>query len=376
LSQSPTLEESIAFARQVLAAKPGEVVNVGHTFNYFNRKLRNFPKSQQIKKQSPEKIIYTNPGQARSLELYQKLQDYRAGNFPQHNSHGDFHTNLEVLPSISLEVYSDLHTVNNLLEYEFEEQQAVLTKKKIAKIGKQFANLSSECFMQMMCLHDVKDKRDFNVWVKRGPIGFFSDPNISHQNSQEGEEVVIAYINQARGLIQFIQTITRNIYGDIIDLKHIVYELGIPIVINQSTFDKFGNLRNIAHVGITGNAQNGFINSLERFDDGTVLWTSSEKDSQDIYLTGSAALKFDGEVVLVDGGDRRMSEFSARNLGAEGIHPRTLSWTGRYSPEGCLKEVDDKFIVRREYKSAVRKQVYQIVDGACIPGPEPIFNIF
>jgi hypothetical protein len=374
LSQSPTLEQSIEFARQVLAANPGDIVKVGHSFNYFNKQRRSFKNSDE-KKQVPEKVIYTNPGQARSLKLYQKDFEYRVGNFPQHNSAGDFHENLEILPSISLEVFSDLHTVSNLLEREFEEQNAVLTKKKISKIGKQFANLSSECFLQMMCLHDSKDKRDFKIWVKRGPIGFFTSPNISHQQSFEGEEIVIAYINQSRGTIQFIQTITKNIYGDIIDLKHVVYELGIPIVINQSTFDKFGNLRNIAHVGVTGSTKNGFINSLERFDDGTVLWTSSEL-VKGCYHSGSSALKIDGSVILLDGGNKKLSEFSARNLGAEGIHPRTLSWSGKYSPDACLREIDDKFIVRREYKSAVRKQVYQIIDGACIPGPEPIFNIF
>ena len=374
MSQSPTLDQSIEFARQVLAANPGEVVKVGHSFNYFNKQRRCFKNSDE-KKQVPEKVIYTNPGQARSLKLYQKDFEYRLGNFPQHNSVGDFHNNLEVLPSISLEVFSNLHTISNLLENGFEEQIAVLTKKKISKIGKQFANLSPECFLQMMCLHDTKDKRDFKVWIKRGPIGFFTDPNTSHQKSLDGEELVIAYVNETRGTIQFIQTITRNIYGDIIDLKHVVYELGIPIVINQSTFDKYGNLRNIAHVGITGSSQNGFINSLERFDDGTVLWTSSELVNNS-FVSGSAALKMDGSVVLLQDGDKKMSEFSARNLGAEGIHPRTLSWSGRFSPDACLREQDDKFIVRREYKSAVRKQVNQIVDGACIPGPEPIFNIF
>jgi hypothetical protein len=374
LSQSYTLEQSIEFARQVLEAKPGEVVNVGHQFNYFNRHSRSFKNSEE-KKQAPEKVIYTNPGQARSLQLYQKAFEYRIGNIPQHNSQGDFHLDLEILPSISFDNYSNLHTQIDLLDNDFEEQTAVLTKKKLAKIGQQFANLSPECFLQMMCLHDCKDKRDFKVWVKRGPIGFFSNLNISHQKSLEGQETVIAYINQNRGSIQFIQTISRNIYGDIIDLKHIVYELGIPIVINQSTFDKFGNLRNIAHVGVTGSAQNGFINSLERFDDGTVIWTSSV-ESQGNYLTGSAALTTTGEIILLNDGDKRMTEFSARNLGAEGIHPRTLSWTGKYSPEACLPETEDKFIVRREYKAAVRKQVYQIIDGACIPGPEPIFNIF
>jgi len=374
LSQSPTLEQSIEFARQVLAAKPGEVVNVGHSFNYFNRHKRSF-KDTPDKKQAPEKVIYTNPGQARSLQLYQKAFEYRAGNIPQHNSYGDFHSNLEVLPSISLEVFSNLHTITNLMDNEFEEQNAVLTKKKIAKIGQQFANLSPECFLQMMCLHDSKDKRDFKIWVKRGHVGFFTQPNISHQKHLEGEELIVAYINQNRGTIQFIQSITRNAYGDIIDLKHVVYELGIPIVINQSTFDKFGNLRNIAHVGVTGSAQNGFINSLERFDDGTVIWTSSDLQNGN-YITGSSALKMDGQVVLLDGGDKRMSEFSARNLGAEGIHPRTLSWSGKFAPDACVPEIEDKFIVRREYKSAVRNQVYQIIDGACIPGPEPIFNIF
>lgn len=373
MAQSPTINDTIDFATKVLAAKPGAAVRVSHGFNYFS-KTRKAQKPSD-KKKAPEQIIYTAPGQARALELYVKDEDSRAGRFPQHNSVGDFHEDIEVIPSLSLDVYKDLHTINSLIENGFEEERSVLTKKKISQIGKQFANLSSECFMQMMCLHERDDKRDFNIWIKRGPIGFFTDPNVSHQQQLPGEEIVVAYINQARGIIQFIQTITRNEFGEIIDLKHVVFELGIPIVINQSTFDKFGNLRNIAHVGITGSAKNSFMNSLERFDDGTVIWTSSDyKDG--VCTTGSAALKEDGQVVLLPDSDIRMAEFSARNLGAEGIHPRTLSWTGRYAPDACVSEFDDKFIVRREYKTAVRKQVYQIVDGACIPGPEPIFNIF
>jgi hypothetical protein len=374
LSQSPTINETIDFAQKVLAAKPGGAVKVSHGFNYFS-KVRKASKLENSKQQAPEHVIYTGPGKARSLELYCKEKDDRVGRVPQHNSVGDFHFNLEIIPSLSLDVYKNLHTITSLTDNGFEEDSAVLTKKKIAKIGQQFANLSSECFMQMMCLHEKDDKRDFQIWVKRGPVGFFTDPNVSHQQQLHGEEIIVAYINQNRGTIQFIQTITRNEFGEIIDLKHVVYELGIPIVINQSTFDKFGNLRNIAHVGVTGSAKNSFMNSLERFDDGTVIWTSSDYKDRECF-TGSAALKDDGQVSLLNESDMRMAEFSARNLGAEGIHPRTLSWIGRYAPDACVREIDDKFIVRREYKTAVRKQVYQIIDGACIPGPEPIFNVF
>jgi len=119
--------------------------------------------------------------------------------------------------------------------------------------------------------------------------------------------------------------------------------------------------------------QFAFQNSLERLDDGTIIWTSSDfKDGQ--KLNGAAILRENGHVILLEDGDKTMAEFSARNLGAEGINAKTLAWTGNYSADACLAETEDKYIVRTEYKEAVRKQVYQIVDGACIPGPEPIFD--
>lgn len=355
MSNSATIEQTISFAEQVLAADPGNAFRVDHQYNYLSNKPR---LRKNLRSDRPTQVLYTGPGQARVVELILPPKDPRAGNFPQHNSPGPLPDNLEILASKTLDRYRGLHSEESLLMAGFEEESAVLTKKRIAKIANQFANLSIEGFRGMMCISAKDNRRDYPIWVRR----------------EDDDELTIAYINPEQELIQFIQTIKYDEFEEIIDLKHVVFEVGMPLVINQSCYDCYGNLRNIAHVGVTGSVSNSFHNSLERFDDGTIVWTTSDyKDG--INVTGAAALKETGEVILLPGSDQEMAEFSARNLGAEGISLKTSKWTGAYAPEACVAEKDDKFIIRREYKAAVRKQVYQIIDGACIPGPEPIFPV-
>lgn len=355
MSTSATIEETISFAEQVLAADPGNAFRVNHQYNYFNSKPR---LRKNLISERPTQVLYTGPGQARVIELILPPKDPRAGNFPQHNSPGPLPNKLEIIASKTLHNYRGLHSEESLTLAGFEEDSAILTKKRIAKIASQFANLSIEGFRGMMCISAQDKKRDYPIWVRR----------------EDNGELTIAYINPEQELIQFIQTIRYDEFEEIIDLKHVVFEVGMPLVINQSCYDSYGNLRNIAHVGVTGSKSNSFHNSLERFDDGTIVWTTTDyKDG--IKVSGAAALKETGEVVLLPGSDKEMAEFSARNLGAEGISLKTSKWTGYYAPEACVAEKDDRFIIRREYKSAVRKQVYQIIDGACIPGPEPIFSV-
>ncbi len=380
MTDAATIQETIEFAQSVLNADARskaklekETINISHSFNYFNRNIsRAHFKERTESNTQREQIIYTAPGQARSLELKLMQSDPRAGVYPQHNSPGFFTKRLEVIPSLLLDDYKNIHTAICLGEAGYIPKTARLTKKHLEKVAKQFANLSPRCFRDMMCLYK-EDTRDFSAWIKI-PKDHQEWIELDGKQLPINCDINVAFVNPRLQLIQYMQTMRYNEQAKIVDMKHVVFEAGLPLVINQSKFDIYGNLRNIAHVGMTGSNSNSFQNSLERFDDGTVVWTSSDFKSEKV-LTGSAALKDNGEVIIIDGGDQTMAEFSARNLGAEGINPTTLAWTNRFSPDACIAEKDDKFIVRREYKQAVRKQVYQIVDGACIPGPEPIFDL-
>ena len=204
-------------------------------------------------------------------------------------------------------------------------------------------------------------------------------------------------MNLKYNMIQFMQVITRNPAGEIINLKNITYDAGEPVVINESLIDKFGNKRGIAHIGAKGpNAT--IMNALERFDDGTICWHVSQ--GLDIPKTrliannmlkydfcpesATALMKEDGSVFFVDpitgqlvlrDNLTQLAQTAARNLGAEGIDANTQDWTGDFALEACIAEAEDRYILRREYKEAVRKQLYQIIDGASIPGLDPIFNV-
>ncbi len=354
MSQSAIIDDAIKLAQEVLDTAPGQALNIKHNFNYLSKTSKS-NKNKNLPSQS--RIVYASPGQARLLELKVPPRDQRVGRFPQHNTPGAFQTGIQVLASLTLDKYRDLHSVFSLEEAGFKPHKATLTKKKIANLANQFAHLSSECFKEMLCLQSEVEKRDFDVWVRE----------------VEGE-IMIAYINPHNFLIQFMQSVFLDESGAVCDLRHVVYETSIPLVINQTCIDKDGRTRNIAHVGVTGSTSNSFVNSLERFDDGTIMWTTSDfKFGKNVV--GSAVLKDDGEVILLPGLNKELTEFSARNLGAEGIDTKTQSWIGKFSPEACVPESHDKYIVRREYKTSVRKQVNQIVDGACIPGLTPIFPI-
>lgn len=365
------IDKSIDVAQAILDAAPVEVVPVSHSFNYFSKQRARPHKERTEEDEENEHVIFTNPGQARSVEMRLPPPDLRVGAHPQHNSPGSYRSNFETIPSLTLNDYQNIHTYLCLEENGYIPKVASLTRKHIDRVAHQFANLSHRCFRDMMCLVD-EAKRDFDVWLKV-PEGHTEFVNYRDKEIPVNCDIDIAYINPRLQLIQYIQTVRYDTNLKLIDLRHVVFEAGLPLVANQSCFDKFGNLRNIAHVGVTGSETNAFQNSLERLDDGTIIWTSSDfKDGQ--KLTGAAILRENGQVILLEDGDKTMAEFSARNLGAEGINARTLAWTGNYSADACLAESEDKYIVRTEYKEAVRKQVYQIVDGACIPGPEPIFD--
>jgi hypothetical protein len=339
----------------VLAADPKKGFEVEHDHKYFSNKAS---KNELIDESKDNQVIYTGPGQARVIELVDLgNQDQRAGLFPQHNSVGDFPEDFAINPSLQLNKYQGLSTSQLLEDNGFFEDKATMTKKKLSQIQNQFANLSPLCFEEMMCISSDAKQRDFNVWAK------FDD-----------NETTVAYINPNLEIVQFFQTYIKDEFGQIVDVRHVVCETGMPIVINQTMIDEFGNHRNIAHVGVTGSKKNSFYNSLERFDDGSLVWTSSDfKFGRN--LTGSAVIRDDGSIELLEGSDLQMAEFSARNLGAEAIDPKTLKWKGKYSKEGCIREEDDKYVTRREYKAQVRTKVNQIIDGACIPGLTPIFTV-
>jgi len=347
------IEKYIAYAEQVLAAEPGSAFKISHDFNYLSKNS----KSKKSDLNKPSRIIYAGPGKARLVELIVP-GDQRAGRFPQHNSMGPFPMSIEVLPSLRIDEYEGLHTRQALESAGFEKKNSVLTKKKIAKIAEQFANLSPMTFSEMMCLKTEFQKRDFEIWTKL--------------NQQD--ELVIAYINFNSQIVQFFQVIQRDYENRIVNVKHVVCETGLPLVVNQSCIDIYGNVRNVAHVGITGATENQCRNSLERFDDGTVVWTVTDY-RKDRIVSGAAAMLDSGEILIIPTGDITLSQLAARNLGAEGIDPNTQKWRGSFDKNACVPEIYDKYIVRREYKAAVRNKVHQIVDGACIPGLMPIFNI-
>lgn len=356
---SSTINEAIKFAQSVLDAKPGTVVNVAHHFNYFGRRTKFKKHGLGFDLENQGRVVYMVPGQARALQLTdsEQIADHRAGRIPQHNSPGFFHNQLGIITSSSLNEYLNFTNIETLESSGFSQQNSILTKRKLSHLAKQFCNLTTQGFKGMMCLDGDSDKRDFEIWTRY----------------KDNFTIQVAYINPELGCIQFIQEITRNNYMSIVDVKHIVFEMGIALVINQTCYDEFGNLRNIAHVGVTGNQKTGYNNSLERFDDGTIIWTCSNHKAKGIP-TGSAALKDNGEIILI-AGDPNLAKSAARNLGAEGINEHNQTWTGQYSESACIPEAEDRFIIRREYKNAVRKQANQIVDGACIPGLEPIFKV-
>lgn len=339
-------------------------VRLQHSFNYLGSRSK--PKSSEIRKTPNGKnvetrVIYNTPGRARSVDLMLIDTDLRAGSHPQHNSVGCFTDDIEQLCSVSFSEFTGMLSPLDLEQRGFVKRQAPLTQKRLIQVAKQFSHMSLEAFKQMICVYDPK-QRDYDVYVRK--------TNTTDCESSGITEVAV--FHPQFKVLQFVQIIQKDDLGRIVNLKHIVFDAGEPIVINEARLDKSGSLRQIAHVGDWGGSSQ-YNNSVERFDDGSIVWTITQQTEEP--LSASAVLKTDGQIIIVANLDHSMHHAVARNLGAEGIDPIAGRWTGVYDPMATLAERDDKYLLRREYKDSVRKQVFQIVDGAAIPGLVPIFDI-
>lgn len=297
-----------------------------------------------------QRVVYSNPGRAMSLKVVPKPKDPRIGAHPQHNSPGGFNPALEPRQAIGFEEFEDLFDIAELEKHGYKRTIGSITKKKLQMVQEQFAHLHYQAFRQMMAI--VKGfKRDYDVWIKY---------------DKESNETKVAFPHPEIELVQFMQIVKKNHEGEVISLKHIMFDAGEPLVINETSIDKAGIVRQIAHVGCK-DQHSTTRNALERFDDGFVVWTSTNEKGE----SGTSALSPDGEIFLISNKDSEMTKFTARNLGGEGVGADG-KWTGDFCPKACTK--DDKS-PQREYKEAVRKQIYQIVDGASLPGLTPIFTI-
>ncbi len=319
-------------------------VYVGGAFAYKNSRRKDLADP----KQREASVLITGYGRARPVDVVVPVFDGRAGVNPDHNSPEDFQEELEIMQARSFDVYKDIASVEGLQKKKYKPVMVSFTKDRIHKVFNQFSHLSIYAFNQMMCITSP-DKRDFEVWVKK----------ISKTN-----QLITAFPHTKTNLTQFIQVIDRDKEDNVIGIKHILFDKGEPFVINESAIDKFENIRQIAHVGVKGGSL--AKNAVERFDDATVLWTvTREKES------GTAALKPNGEIIIIGKELSEVNMLAARNLGGEGLNP-DQSWSGSFSLQACLAEDDP---LQEQYKESVRKQIGQIVDGAAIPGLEPIFSV-
>ncbi len=361
VTKPPTIDAKAA------ADKVIPEVNLQHACNYLRPKSKpkGFRESISRGKQiSQNQIIYSSPGKARSVELVMKDRDLRAGIYPQHNSQGFFSQDIEQLESLSFNEYKGILSPTDLEFRGFKKQTACMTQKRFYKLASQFAHMSTEAFKQMTCVYDTK-QRDYDVYVRTSEV-----PGLTWTKTQY--ETAIAVFNPHFNTLQFVQILQKDVVGKVFNLKHIVFDAGEPIVVNEARLDQFGKLRQIAHVGDWG-GKSEYLNSVERFDDGAILWTVTEQTQNP--ASASAALREDGRIEILKYRESELHYSVARNLGAEGIDGATGKWTGCYDPEAAKSEFEDKFILRRDYKASIRKQVYQIVDGAALPGLVPIFDI-
>lgn len=320
---------------------------ITHQYNYMSP-FSYKKKSKELAGEARESVVMTSPGQARPVVYNPIEQDMRVGIYPQHNSHGDFHSKKSVLEAITFETYAQYIDSIELERCGFEFRKISLTKKKLKAASDQFAHLSREAFRQMMCIF-VPDKRDFEIWVK---------------HDEDTRTTQVAFTNDQSGFVQFVQTIERGRDGTVKRLQHCMFDSCEPFVINETIIDEDSYVRQVAHVGAKGDAT--ALNALERFDDGTVTWTVTNNNE-----SGTAALKPSGEVVILGVQLNEASKLAARNLGAEGLDAND-SWTGEFSLQACMA---NDHPMQKDYKDAVRKQVWQIVDGAAVPGLNPIFDV-
>ena len=327
-----------------------ERLNLKHTYNYIGGYYAYKNSSKQQRRLDPqslqETVLLTKPGQAQRLMMaFHEDLDERAGNFPQHNSPESFREGLELLPAKTLKPYTSLCTIEQIEKDGFKHKIASMTKDRLSKIRAQFMHLEDFAFNQMMDI-PRPDKRDFDVWYK----------SLASSN-----QMMIAYPHVKTGEVLFIQVIKYDDQGRIHAIRHTTFGEGEPLVINESCVDKYGNLRQIAHMGAKSGSK--AVNSVERFDDGTVMWIISKEK-----ISGAAGLRADGVIELMPDDKNPSAVLSARNLGAEGVEDG--EWTGELDHKALTPDCN---AMQESFKQQVRGQIDQIIDGATIPGLDPIF---
>jgi hypothetical protein len=344
--------------------KKADLVKLEHKHNYIGGPYAYKNSSKKGKRLDPENltelVLMTKPGIAAKVSIAMPEEDERAGNFPQHNTvininetdedeivNEDYSQNLELLPARTFDAYGHLTNTKQLKASGFEKRICSMTKSRLDKIQAQFSHLSTFAFNQMLDINRP-DKRDFIVWYK-----------IIEKNNQ----TIIAYPNEKDKTTNFIQVIQYDNDENILGIRHCTFAENIPLVINETTIDKFNNLRQIAHLGAKG--ENNYLNAVERFDDGTVSWIITNNGTN-----GAGLLLPNGEIKYIENIFNESTKVAIRNLGAEKIIDG--SWTGEVDLEACKINSSP---VQEAYKDKVRKQISQIIDGATIPGLDPIFWI-
>ncbi len=334
-------------------------VKLEHKYSYVGGHYAYKNSSKGGKRLDPENlkqlILMTRPGHASKVNISLPDQDARAGIYPQHNTiianaedmemADNFINDLELIPSRTMDPYAHLTDIKSLEKSGFEQRICSMTKQRLDKVKAQFSHLSDYAFNQMLDI-PAPDKRDFPVWYKALP---------------KNNQILIAFPNKKTKHTIFVQVIQYNAEGMITGIKHCSFGATEPLVINESLIDNFQNYRQIAHIGSKSNSD--YINSVERFDDGTVSWIISHKAT-----VGAAALRPDGTIVFIENKLNHATEIAARNLGAENVE--NGNWGGKFDPEACKPNAN---VMQEAFKDKVRKQISQIVDGAAIPGLDPIF---
>ncbi len=345
--------------------KKADLVKLEHKHNYIGGPYAYKNSSKTGKRLDPENltelVLMTKPGIAAKVNIALPEDDTRAGNFPQHNTivkkaqkeedevliEEDFSKNLELLPARTFDAYAHLTNTIQLKAAGFQKRICSMTKNRLEKIQAQFSHLSTFAFNQMLDINRP-DKRDFLVWFK-----------IIDKHNQ----IIIAYPNEKEKTTNFIQVIQYDFNQNILSIRHCTFSESNPLVINETAIDKYKNLRQIAHLGVKGESE--FLNAVERFDDGSVSWIITHNN-----INGSGVLKPNGEISFVDNIYNESTQVAIKNLGAEKVVDGT--WTGEVDLEACKKNSNP---MQEAYKDKVRKQISQIIDGASIPGLDPIFWI-
>ena len=317
---------------------------VGGTFAYKNKKKIKRPISED---NSRETIMMIGYGKARKVTLAMPDQDKRAGIFPQHNSVGNFQTNLELLPARNLDPYSVMVNVETLEKNNFQLSIISMTNERLSRIQKQMSHMSPYAFNQMMDI-PRPDKRDFKIYYKM---------------IKKTRQVITVYPHRKSGEALFAQVVQFDEQNKVSSVKHCSFDNLKPYILNESKVDKFGNLRQLAHLGTKGGSL--ALNAVERFDDGTMVGVITENKE-----TGASAMKPSFEITFVGNVINTAAKKAARNMGSELIVDH--QWGGRFCPSGCRAESHP---LQHGFKVQVKNQINQIIDGATIPGLDPIFNI-